>query len=209
MTIIVTSLSVHAKDEIAVSVEISDGEHTQRERLIISSAQCAELGIIQGEIDRDIYDSILYSSKVHTAVRQGLSILSYGTCSERALVRKLISRGNTHEIAENALNELRESGYISEDSDAAREAERGAIKLWGRMRITAALREKGYSDASIKYALSHLRSSGVDFVENCAILISRKWGEIPSDQNERRKMIAAVMRYGYSTDEIRAACKRI
>lgn len=209
MTVIITSLSVHATDEIAVSVEISDGEHTQRERLVISSAQCADLGLARGEIDENIYDAIIYASNVHTAVRQGLSILSYGTCSERALVRKLISRGNSREMAEDALEELKNSGYISEDSDAAREAERGAIKLWGRMRITASLREKGYSDASIKSALAYLQSSGVDFVENCAELINRKWGEVPKELDERRKMVASVMRYGYTSDEIRAACRRL
>ena len=209
MTVFISSLSVHGADEIAVSIEITDGEHTQRERLVVFSAQCADLGIVRGEIDEDTYDAILYSSSVHTAVRQGLSVLSYGTCSERALLRKLIARGNSREIAEEAIEELRQNGYIDQESDAAREAERGAIKLWGKMRITASLREKGYSDESIKYALSYLRTSGVDFVENCATLIRRKWGDVPTTPDERRKMVASVMRYGYASEEIRAACKRL
>ena len=209
MTVFIVSLSVHSSDEIAVSLEISNGEHTQRERLIVSVAQCADLRLREGEINERIYDEILYASSVHTAVRQGLSILSYGTCSERALIRKLISRGNSRELAEEAVEELRNNGYIDQDQDASREAERGAMKLWGRIRITAALREKGYSDDSVRYAIGYLKSSGVDFVENCAELIRRKWGGIPTDPNERRKMVASVMRYGYTTDEIRAACKRL
>ena len=209
MNISVTALSVHGTDEIAVSVEISNGEHIQKERLVISSAQCADLAIKYGDIDEQQYDAILFASQIHTAVRQGLSILSYGICSENALVRKLISRGNSREIAEIATEELKENGYIDQDEDAAREAERGAVKLWGKIRITASLREKGYSDDSIRYALTYLRASGVDYIENCATLIRRRWGEIPSDPAERRKMVAAVMRYGYTTDEIRAACKTI
>ena len=209
MKISVTALSVHGTDEIAVSVEISNGEHIQKERLVISSAQCADLAIKYGDIDEQQYDAILFASQIHTAVRQGLSILSYGIGSENALIRKLISRGNSREIAEIATEELKENGYIDQDEDAAREAERGAVKLWGKIRITASLREKGYSDDSIRYALTYLRASGVDYIENCATLIRRRWGEIPSDPAERRKMVAAVMRYGYTTDEIRAACKTI
>lgn len=209
MVISITSLSVHRTDEIAVSVEISNGEHTQKERLVISAVQCADLGLRHGEADELTYDSILYASQIHTAVKQGLSILSYGICSENSLIRKLISRGNSREIAELATEELKQNGYIDQDSDAAREAERGAVKLWGKLRITASLREKGYSDESIRSALLYLRSSGVDYIENCATLIRRRWGDIPNDPMERKKMVAAVMRYGYTSDEIRAACKRL
>lgn len=209
MNISVTGLSVHGTNEIAVSVEISDGEHTQKERLVISSVQYADIGLRYGDIGEQEYDSILFASKIHTAVKQGLSILSYGACSKNSLIRKLISRGNSREIAEIAVEELKQNGYIDQEADAAREAERGAIKLWGKLRITASLREKGYSDDSIRYALTYLHSSGVDYVENCATLIRRRWGEIPSDPAERRKMVAAVMRYGYTTDEIRAAKKRL
>ncbi len=209
MIIFVTALSVHGTDEIAVSLEISNGDHMQKERLVISSAQCADLAIKYGNIDERQYDDILFASQIHTAVKQSLSILSYGICSENALIRKLISRGNSREIAELATEELKKNGYIDQDEDAAREAERGAVKLWGKIRITASLREKGYSDDSIRYALTYLRASGVDYIENCSTLIRRKWVEIPSDPAERRKMVAAVMRYGYTSDEIRAACKSI
>lgn len=209
MNISVTALSVYGTDEIAVSLEISNGEHTQKERLVISSAQCADLGLKYGDINEREYDSLLFASQIHTALKQGLSILSYGICSENALIRKLISRGNSREIAEIATEELKQNGYIDQDEDAAREAERGAVKLWGKLRITASLREKGYSDDSIRYALTYLRTSGVDYIENCAALIRRRWGEIPSDPLERKKMVAAVMRYGYTSDEIRAACKRL
>ena len=209
MVISITSFSVHGTDEIAVSVDISNGEHTQKEQLIISSTQYADFALKHGEIDEQAYDTILFASQIHTAIKQGLSILSYGICSENALIRKLISRGNSREIAEIATEELKQNGYIDQDEDAAREAERGAVKLWGKLRITASLREKGYSDDSIRYALTYLRASGVDYIENCATLIRRRWGEIPSDPAERRKMVAAVMRYGYTSDEIRAACRRI
>ena len=207
MTVILTSLSHHSADEIAVHFEMTDGDHTARERLIVSVAQCADLRLNTGESSERIYDEVLYSSRLHTAMKQGLSVLSYGICSERTLVKKLMARGNTREIAEAAAEELAKNGYINSASDAAREAERAAVKLWGRMRIIASLREKGYSDDAVRRALVYLQSAGVDYVENCAELIRRKYGEIPSESNERRKAVAAIMRYGYTTDEIRAACR--
>jgi SOS response regulatory protein OraA/RecX len=186
---------------------MTDGEHTARERLVISVAQCADMRLSAGDCSEQIYDEVLYCARLHTAVKQGLSILSYGRCSELTLVKKLMARGNTREIAEMAAEELAKSGYINSYADAEREAERGAVKLWGRMRIIASLREKGYSDDAIKRALAYLQSSGVDYVENCAELIRRKYGEISKEPTERRKTVAAIMRYGYTTDEIRAACK--
>ena len=75
MVISITSFSVHGTDEIAVSVDISNGEHTQKERLIISSTQYADLALKHGEIDEQAYDTILFASQIHTAIKQGLSIL--------------------------------------------------------------------------------------------------------------------------------------
>ena len=209
MTVSVLSLSAYGSDEIAVAFEIGDGEHTQIERLVISTVQCADLRLRSGDADERLYDEVLYASQMHTALKQGMSMLSFGGCSEKALLRKLIAKGNTSEAAEEAVAELVRLGYMDPFSDAQREAERGVVKLWGRLRITASLREKGYSDESVRAALAHLRDSGVDYPENCALLIRRRWGEVPSDPDDRRKMVAALMHYGYTTDEIRAACRLI
>ena len=51
--------------------------------------------------------------------------------------------------------------------------------------------------------------SDVDWVENCATVIRKKYGEIPEDKGERQKMLAAMMRLGYDTDTVKAAARNI
>ena len=47
----------------------------------------------------------------------------------------------------------------------------------------------------------------VDFSQNCAALIKKHYGEVPTDADENRRMIASLSRYGYSIGEIRDAIR--
>jgi SOS response regulatory protein OraA/RecX len=76
-------------------------------------------------------------------------------------------------------------------------------KLWGAKRISAHLWSKGYAQETM-HGLADLLSE-VDFSENCAMLIKKHYGEVPTDADEHRRMIASLSRYGYSIGEIRKA----
>jgi FMN phosphatase YigB (HAD superfamily) len=51
--------------------------------------------------------------------------------------------------------------------------------------------------------------SDVDFAENGAAVIRKKYEEIPDDRAARQKLMAAMMRLGYDSGEIREAMRRI
>ena len=49
----------------------------------------------------------------------------------------------------------------------------------------------------------------VDFAGNCAYIIEHKYVPFPSDKDELRKMMGALMRYGYTVSDIKEAIHRI
>ncbi len=86
-----------------------------------------------------------------------------------------------------------------------REVEKCLRKLWGSKRISAHLWSKGYATETMQ-GLSGLLEE-IDFSQNCAALIQKHYGEVPTDADEHRRMIASLSRYGYSIGEIRQAIR--
>ena len=207
MTITLVGLSAHGADEIKAFFEIGDGEHRQQESFVIATKDCADLRLSVGNCTPEMYDAVAYAASLYGARRRGLFLLSYGRCSERALAKKLCAKGIDREIATEAAAALAQEGYLDDCADALCEAERAFSKLWGKRRIVAALREKGYGDEAVKSALASLEENGADFKRNCATFLKRKYPELPEDPKEKQKLFAACSRMGYTADEIRGACR--
>lgn len=205
MTIEILSLSARSEGEIAVTFEMRSGEHTQKETFVVSARLVADLRLRTGACDTDCYDAVSRGAEVGAAVKRGLYLLGYGSCSERTLVRKLVSKGVAREIAQEAVSELERRGYLNEDADALREAEKCVAKRWGQRRIAAALKEKGFAQESIQRALYTLEDQGVDYAELCAERVRMKEGEVPDAPDDRRRLVASLQRYGFSASEIREA----
>lgn len=208
MTISVLSVSARGENEIAVTIEIKEGDHSQKECFLLSVKAFTDLGISVGECDRTEYDRISEAADIYRTVKKGLSLLSFSRCSKKALTRKLISKGFSRELAMGASDELAREGYIDECADSLREAEICVSKLWGESRIRQKLYEKGYSDNAISEALYFLEDSGVDFSEICAQRLQKTIDKIPSDPKDKQKLVASLVRYGFSISQIKDAIKR-
>lgn len=209
MTVSIVSICAHGADEVAVTFCLSDGVHKETERLLLSAARCADLGLCVGASDEQSFDGALYASRLYDATKRALTMLGFGRYSARMMEYKLVRRGIDAEIATDAVAELIARGYLSSAADALAEAQKGLAKQWGKLRIQASLRQKGYDDGDIRAAIETLEDEGADFEENCAALIRRRWCDVPRDETEKKKMVAALMRLGYTSSEIRAACRRL
>lgn len=209
MTVSVLSVSARGNDEIAVTFEIKEGDMSQRECFLLSARLFADLRIAVGESSRECFDATSEAAELYRATKKGLTLLSYGASSEKALQRKLMMKGFPKDISVRAVKELSDEGYINEESDALREAERSAAKLWGKKRIAAHLYEKGFSDKAVKSAIYGIEDSGTDFTELCAERLRRTAKGIPEDQRERQKLIASLIRYGFSMSEIKEAFETV
>ena len=209
MIITITSLRARGEDEIAVSFRLSEGNNICDETFVISGADILLMKLSAGDSTREVYEEVSRAADIHYAVKRALSVLGYGACSKKNLERKLVMKQIAPDIAAEACDILEKKGYIDDSSNAVREAELCARKLWGTRRIAAAMYKKGYSESAVREAIYGLEDEGVDFVSNCARLIESRYSSIPEDRAELGKLYAAMMRYGYSSSEISDALRLI
>ena len=215
MDISVVALRAHSGgEEMEVTFEIKSeikgegGRHSCRSSFIISSKQYLIIGISKGHADEETYDAVSHGAEVWDCVKRGMYLLGFGACSEKALRMKLVSKGYGKDIAEEAVAELVARGLLRQREDALREAEKMAEKLWGSKRIAAGLYQKGYPSEAVNYALNALEDKGIDYVEGCVGLIKKRFAHAGDSPAERKKLFAALSRYGYSASEIKDALNR-
>ncbi len=137
------------------------------------------------------------------ALKTSLNILARCDNTEKALKQKLFTRGYGDETIGEVIRYLKGKGYMNECRMMFHAVEYMAnVKLYGKARILAELRRKGYSSCLIScldYSSEEL--ADIDFQANCIKLYIKKGGK--SDQ----KTIDFLIRYGHSGDDIRNAVK--
>ena len=199
-------LEIRPSDEGAtVTVTLSEGDERVSVRLLVE--QYADLRLREGSISDGEAETILEAGRLCDAVRQGMRCLQYGDLSARRLTYKLTAKGVSREIAARAADYVAETGDIREDNAAVSRAAQSARKLWGPRRIREDLRANGFSPEAVEEAMESLAE--VDFEENCAAVIRKKYRTLPDDRAARQKMTAALIRLGYDADLIRAAARRL
>ncbi len=195
--------AVSSGNVIEIAVEMAQGAYSEKRVFKVLSSDFASMGLSKGEISPELCDELERAEKRCEAYLRALNIVSFGTNTARGLMIKLRRRGVDEEAAREAVNMLRERGYLNEEEDLLREIERCIRKKWGSRRIMAHLHAKGYEDEVI--SLAEDAFSRVDFGELCLELLGDKCDEIPRDPKERQKLIASLSRYGYSMSEIKYA----
>lgn len=188
---------------IEIAVEMVQGEYIEKRFLRVLASDFTAMRLSKGEISPEICDGLEKAEKRCKAYLRALNIVSFGANTARGLMIKLRRRGIGEEAATEAVNMLREKGYLREEEDLNREIERCIRKKWGSRRIIAHLHAKGYEDEVISLAQDIF--SEVDFGELCLDLLGDKCDEIPKAPKERQKLIASLSRYGYSMSEIKYA----
>ena len=198
--------------ETELYTEISDGDNFERNKFTVSAEMFFELGFSvnltgEKEISREKYSEIMSFAEKNSAVKKGISILSFGDNTKKNLARKLVLKGFSKDSAEYACDFLSEAGYINESESAKLLAmDMANKKLYGAKRIAASLFEKGFSKEAIDYAASEI---DVDFSEICRKRIERMGGvKIFFDKEAGKKHVASLLRYGFLYDDIKQAIKR-
>ncbi len=210
MIIIITDIrAVSGGEEAEISLEIQNLEHCQAVKGRVSAQMLAELGLSSrlGQsfpIDRMTCEAILRSINLQTAIKKGITLLSYARHTKKSLKNKLLGKGVPCELAEEAVCFLAAHGYIREETDALLLAEQLAEKkLYGKNRVKKELFTKGFSADVMRETMDALET---DFTEICAKRI-RKMGGIAlfTEKTVKQKTMAALMRYGFTYEDIRTA----
>ena len=205
MEIYISSIRAGELGEIAVIFELRDRERRNSERFLISDERYAELSLSVGVSDKMTYELVEREAKIYSAYKKALYLLGFASSSRRMLIRKLALKGCEPEISALALDRLEATGLLREADFALREAEKALQKLWGEERIRASLFEKGYSQEAVDSVFFAFEDMNVDFIENCRSLIDKKFAPLPSDKKALQKIIASLVRYGYSLSQIKQA----
>ena len=192
---------------VVLSIPRSQGGKPARVKLHLLVEQYSDLGVRPGEISPEEVDTLLEAGRLCAAVRRGMGLLAYGDQSARRLAYKLTARGVDRATAEAAAAYLAQNDYIREGDTAVFRARDGVRKGWGLRRIREDLRAHGFEPEAVSAATESL--SEVDFTENCAAVIRKRYGGVPAERSDRQKLMAAMLRLGYEAEEIRAAMRQV
>lgn len=208
MTIELLSVFVQNEGkEVQLEIELRQGENSDRRTFKMPKSIFESIGVCEGEITRESMTEIMDADERYKALKRAFDIISYGRNSKKVLADKLRHRGFSPEICHDIAEYMKNHGYIDEDEDANREVDLCVKKLWGSRRILMHLHQKGYDSSTINAAKEYMDT--IDFVDVCVKLVRTKYRTLPKEESERQKVIAAIIRHGFSMSEIKAAAKII
>ena len=195
--------------EMIISVLINDGEgRVEKRKFLLFTEQYLELGIRRGSvIDEETFDKIEELSKKCRAIRKGVDLLSYSSSSKTRLAHRLRAKGIDKESATNAAEQLEKMGLINEELDIERQVALCLKKLWGKRRIFRELCAKGYDRTLVEAEVSKI-DDGI-LVQNCVACFRKNHKILPDDPEVRKKIVASLVRYGYTFSEIKEAFRII
>ena len=159
-------------------------------------------------VDEEVYDRIRAAHERTAAVRDAANLLSFSDRSRTALIRRLRERGHALPAAEYAVSFLEKKGVL-DDGEACLRYALSAVrsKNVGARRIEAYLISRGFSrEDAVRAAKS------VEPEEYRSALLRRIRKNHPEltadpaalDRSGKQKAMAALLRQGFSADEIRA-----
>lgn len=153
-------------------------------------------------VDEELYDALHLSAEKTAALREAARILSSGDKSEREIRRKLTQKGFSAEACDHAVRFLTAKGYLCEE-DACMRIAQAAVrsKHHGKRRIVEYLCAHGYGSSAAKAAAESVPAE--DYRDALAYQMEKKYPDGDAlTGSERQKMIAAMMRQGFSAGEI-------
>lgn len=198
-TYVITSVRETDKS-VTVEIVTPDGD-VKRMRLTLKIWET--LGLSRADvISKEVYEKTAEYSERCEAVTKALRILSDGMYSIRALSEKLTRSGFSKEASEAAVALALKRGLIDELSQAEAIAERQVTKLHrGRTRVIHELTSKGYPADIAKRAADGIPFSAYDEALELS-LMKKCHAVVPEDKTERDKLVAALVRLGFSAGEI-------
>ena len=135
--------------------------------------------------------------------RTAVELLARREHSRRELTRKLGSRGFPDDVVGTVLDELEQSGELSDARFTDTFVRSRVAKGQGPQRIHAELAQRGIGDAESDEAL---RGAEVDWLETIRAVRRKRFGaELPRDYAERAKQARFLQYRGFSIEQIRAA----
>lgn len=139
------------------------------------------------------------------AKARALRLLEKRDYSEAELAAKLVEKGDDPDSARAAAARMAELGFVNDENYAAMVVRHYAAKGYGRARIREELRRRKLPRELWDAALDELPEQS-DTVER--LLMQKLRGRAPEGA-ELRRACAALIRRGFSWEEVSSAAKRL
>ena len=137
--------------------------------------------------------------------KKALSLLDKRDYGSAELIAKLVEKGAESADAESAVARMVELGFVNDVNYAAMVVRHYAAKGYGRARIREELRRRKLPRELWDAALDELPEQS-DTVER--LLMQKLRGRAP-EGDELRRACAALIRRGFSWEEVSSAAKRL
>ena len=174
----------------------------------------AGLALREGQpADDGICEAIRAAHRRTAAVRDAAALLARSGKSRSALLNRLKQRGHSPEAAEYAVAFLEKKGILDDAASCADYAQNAVrTKHCGRLRIEAYLVSRGYPREDAEAAARAVPDG--EYRDALLWQIRKKTPLLASDPaslsaDDRRKAVAALLRQGFTADEVRDALKEL
>lgn len=158
--------------------------------------------VVGDAVDEELYDALHASAEKTAALHEAVRILSAGDKSAREIRSRLMKKGFSVQAAEHASAFLTAKGYLCEEDACVRIAQ--ALlrsKHYGKRRIIEYLTAHGYDASAAKEAAQSLAEE--EYGEALAYQMEKKYPDAQAlSGNERQKMLAAMIRQGFSAGDV-------
>jgi regulatory protein len=198
MSVLISALRQTAPERITVCLD--SGEEIPATLGVVT-----EYRLFSGKtLDEAELRALRAASALSLCKNRGLALLSYRPMSAKELLDKLIRKGEEPACAEEAVRWLLARGYLDEVRYAGMVVRHYAGKGYGPGRIRQELQRRGVPRELWDEAMEELPEQD-DTLD--AFLAARL--KNPGDRAQVQKVSAALIRRGFSWEEIRAALARL
>lgn len=168
-----------------------------------------DFGLIKGmQIERDEMKKIIYASNFRRAYEYSLYCLDYRDYSAEELYQKILKTYKNEKLCLDVIRKLARANIIND----RRYAEKLAVKLvesrkYGYRRAKREIIQKGITEDIAEEMLDRYNNI---YYENLMEMLEKKHSRFLTDRTDRKsieKVKNALVRYGYSFDEINSAVR--
>ena len=187
-------------------------EHEERKNLLLFRYFCqaqtvrtqiASLPATGAFLSQEECDALLLADEASRAAVKAVGILAYGDQTAKRLSDKLRAKGFSREACDQALRYVLDKRYIREDEQLDHFMHvLCETKHYGLRRIRQEVYARGFSEQTIRLWFSSVAES-LDFDAALEKRLEKVPEETFSDPDKVQRLTASLLRYGFSTDEIR------
>ena len=198
---IIKSVTPHPKHKSQYVIRLEDGE-----TLTVYEGALTQFYIYPGkDLSTEVKEALLAADREQGLRSRAMDILDRRAMSRKELIDKLVQKGEDRDQAEQAADWLVQIGQINEEEYAGAIVRHYGAKGYGRKRIEQELWRRGVEKEAWDQAFTEMPEDTDETIDR--FIESKLRGEIP-DRKEEKRVTDALMRRGYSWDEIRSAMRR-